>query len=147
MPSPVAHFEIYGDDPPKLAGFYKNLFGWNIDKAPEMDYWLIKTVATNAQGQPTAPGGINGGLMKRPMPDARAWLNYVSVASVDDTVKRAQGIGAQVIRPKSPVPKMGWFAILLDPEHNIFAIWQDDPKAALGSDYGRGPALAGPRLS
>jgi predicted enzyme related to lactoylglutathione lyase len=39
-------------------------------------------------------------------------------------------MGAQVMRPKSAVPKMGWFAILLDPEKNIFAIWQADPKAA-----------------
>jgi predicted enzyme related to lactoylglutathione lyase len=129
MPNPVSHFEIFGDDPTKLAGFYKGLFGWQIDKAPGMDYWMIHTVATNAQGQPTAPGGINGGMIKRPMPDARAWLNYVSVESIDNTVKQAQGMGAQVMRPKSAVPKMGWFAILLDPEKNVFAIWQADPKA------------------
>lgn len=130
MPNPVAHFEIYGDDPATLAGFYKSLFGWTIDKAPGMDYWMIRTVATDAQGHPTAPGSINGGMMKRPMPDARAWLNYVTVKSIDDTVKQAQSIGAQVARPKSAIPKMGWFAILLDPEQNIFAIWQDDPNAA-----------------
>jgi len=27
MPNPVSHFEIYGDDPVKLAGFYQGLFG------------------------------------------------------------------------------------------------------------------------
>ena len=131
MPNPVSHFEIFGDDPTKLAGFYKGLFGWKIDKAPGMDdYWMIHTVATDAQGHPSAPGSINGGMMKRPMPDARAWLNYVSVESVDNTVKQALSMGAEVMRPKSAVPKMGWFAILLDPEKNIFAIWQADPKAA-----------------
>ncbi len=129
MPNPVAHFEIYGDDPNKLSDFYKGLFGWKIDKAPGMDYWLIHTVPTDAKGMPSQPGGINGGLMKRPMPEARAWLNYVSVASIDDTVKKARSAGAQVVRPKSAVPKMGWFAILTDPEMNVFAIWQDDPKA------------------
>jgi predicted enzyme related to lactoylglutathione lyase len=49
------------------------------------------------------------------MPDARAWMNYVTVQSLDATVKQAQSMGAQVMRPKSAVPKMGWFAILLDP--------------------------------
>jgi predicted enzyme related to lactoylglutathione lyase len=44
-------------------------------------------------------------------------------------VKQATSLGAKVIRPKSPVPKMGWFAILTDPEMNGFAVWQDDPKA------------------
>jgi predicted enzyme related to lactoylglutathione lyase len=130
MPNPVAHFEIYGDDPPKLAGFYTSLFDWQIKPVPGMDYWMIGTVPTDAKGSPTQPGGINGGLMKRPMPDARTWLNYVTVQSVDATVAKAKQMGAQVVRPKSAVPKMGWFAIMTDPEMNVFAIWQDDPNAA-----------------
>jgi predicted enzyme related to lactoylglutathione lyase len=67
--------------------------------------------------------------MKRPMPEARAWLNYVTVQSIDETLAQAQKLGAMVTRPKSAVPKMGWFAILLDPEQNVFAVWQDDPNA------------------
>lgn len=42
---------------------------------------------------------------------------------------QAQSLGAMVMRPKSAVPKMGWFAVLADPEMNVFAIWQDDPAA------------------
>jgi len=129
MPNPVAHFEIYGDDPEKLAGFYRTLFGWTIDRVPGMDYWMIGTVPTDAKGMPTQPGGINGGLMKRPMPDARNWLNYVTVASIDEAIEKAQGLGATVLRPKSPVPRMGWFAVLSDPEMNVFGMWQDDPSA------------------
>ncbi len=129
MPNPVAHFEIYGDNPQKLGEFYQRLFNWKINPVPGMDYWLVHTVATNQQGAATEPGGINGGLMKRPMPDARNWINYVTVKSLDDTLKRAQGLGAKVLRPKSPVPKMGWFAVLTDPEANTFAVWQDDPNA------------------
>lgn len=129
MPNPVAHFEIYADDPPKLAGFYTDLFGWKIDPVEGMEYWLIGTVPTDERGHPTEPGGINGGMMKRPMPEARAWLNYVTVQSIDETLAKVQKLGAMVTRPKSPVPKMGWFAILLDPEHNVFAVWQDDPNA------------------
>lgn len=130
MPNPVAHFEIYGDDPAKLGNFYKGLFGWTINEVPGMEYWLIRTVPTDEKGNPTAPGGINGGLMKRPMPDARNWLNYVTVASLDETLKKAGGMGATVLRPKSAVPKMGWFAVLADPEMNVFAVWQDDPNTA-----------------
>lgn len=130
MPNPVAHFEIYGDNPEKLAGFYQGLFGWQINPVPGMEYWLIQTVPTDPQGQPTAPGGINGGLMKRPMPDSRNWLSYVTVTSIDETLKKAQSMGAAVLRPKSAVPKNGWFAVLADPEMNVFAVWQDDPNAA-----------------
>jgi len=130
MANPVAHFEIYADNPTKLSGFYQSLFGWQINKSQGMDYWTVRTVQTDAKGAPSEPGGINGGLLARPMPDApgRSWLNYVTVKSVDETLKRAQGLGAKLIR-KSSVPKMGWFAILTDPEQNSFAIWQDDPNA------------------
>jgi len=30
---------------------------------------------------------------------------------------------------KTPVPGMGWFAQLLDPDGNMFAVWQDDQNA------------------
>lgn len=129
MPNPVAHFEIYGDNPEKLAGFYEKVFGWEITAMPQMEYWLIKTVPTDAKGAPTQPGGINGGLMKRPMPDARAWCNYVTVKSLEESLKQATSHGAQILRPKSAVPKMGWFALVADPEMNVFGIWQDDANA------------------
>jgi len=129
MANPVAHFEIYGDNPSKLGEFYKNVFGWQIDAVPGMEYWMIRTVKTNEKGMPTEPGGINGGLMKRPMPDARAWLNYVTVPSLEAALKQVQGSGGRVVRPTSAVPKMGWFAIVTDPEMNVFGIWQDDQKA------------------
>ena len=29
----VTHFEIYGEDPAKLAEFYSGLFGWKLEKA------------------------------------------------------------------------------------------------------------------
>ena len=129
MPNKVAHFEIYADDPAKLSEFYKKLFDWKIEAVPGMDYWGIRTVASDAKGMPTETGSINGGMMKRPMPDARAWLNYVNVQSLDASVKQAESMGAKMMRPKSAVPKMGWFAILFDPQGNMFAMWQDDPKA------------------
>ena len=130
MPNPVAHFEIYGDNPEKLASFYQKLFNWGISATPQVEgYWLIRTVPADAQSAPTQTGGINGGLMKRPMPEARAWMNYVTVKSLDESLKQAASLGAQILRPKSAVPKMGWFAMVADPEMNVFGIWQDDPDA------------------
>ena len=130
MPNPVAHFEIYGDNPENLATFYRKLFNWDINATPQVEgHWIIKTVPTDAKGAPTQTGGINGGLMKRPMPEARAWMNYVTVKSLDESLKQAASLGAQVLRPKSAVPKTGWFAMVADPEMNVFGIWQDDPDA------------------
>ena len=126
----VVHFEIYADDPDKLVKFYTSLFDWTIERMPGMDYRLIKTVETNAKGMPLQAGGINGGILKRPAGyEGHTWINYVNVASLEAAIDRAQKLGATVMKEKSPVPGMGWFAMLTDPQGNPFAIWQTDPNA------------------
>src|SRR6476660_4751176 len=123
----VAHFEIYANDPEKLSHFYTSLFDWHVAPMPKMDYTTISTVETDAQGRASQPGGINGGLMKRPAGfNPRAWVNYVNVDSVDQAVTKAKSLGAHVSKPKSAVPGMGWFAMMTDPEGNEFAVWQAD---------------------
>ena len=126
----VVHFEIYADDPDKLVQFYTRLFDWTVERMPGMDYRLIKTVETDAKGMPSQAGGINGGILKRPAGyEGQAWINYVNVESLEVAIDRAQRFGATVMKGKSPVPGMGWFAMLTDPQGNPFAIWQMDPKA------------------
>jgi predicted enzyme related to lactoylglutathione lyase len=126
----VVHFEISADDPEKLVQFYTRLFDWTVEPMPGMDYRLIRTVETDAKGMPSQAGGINGGISKRPAGfEGRAWINYVNVESVDAAIDRAKKLGAAVMKGKTPVPGMGWFAMLTDPQGNPFAVWQMDPKA------------------
>jgi predicted enzyme related to lactoylglutathione lyase len=120
--SSVSHFEIYADEPTKLADFYHTLFGWPLDKAQVIDYWRIHT-------GPTQDSGPNGGLTRRPIPRTRSWVNYVKVASLDDVVSQAQHLGADVLLPKTAVLNTACYALLADPEGNIFAIWQAVPTA------------------
>ena len=122
MTNAVTHFEIYAEHPATLAGFYRELFGWTIDKAPGIDYYMIQTAPTEARG-------IRGGLTYRPIPEPRSWVHYVSVETLDETIESVQRLGGTVLRPKSAVPKMAWYAVVADPEGNIFAIWQPDPHA------------------
>jgi predicted enzyme related to lactoylglutathione lyase len=126
----VAHFEIYADDPDRLGNFYTSLFDWKIQSMPGSDYRLIRTVDTDDKGMATQPGGINGGMMKRPPGyDGKAWVNYVNVEHLDTSLARAQQLGAKVMRGKAAVPGMGWFAMLIDPQGNPFALWEADPSA------------------
>jgi predicted enzyme related to lactoylglutathione lyase len=146
MDHTVVHFEIPADNPERAAKFYRDLFGWEINKyqgsaAGGMDYWMVQTVPTDADGRPTRPG-VNGGLMKRMFP-GQAPVNYISVADVDDFVGKAERLGAKVLVGKQPVPGMGWFAQFTDPEGNVFAIWQTDPAAATAEAVSQGAANAG----
>jgi predicted enzyme related to lactoylglutathione lyase len=130
MKNSVAHFEIYADDTDALGRFYTSLFDWKIDPVPGMDYRFIRTVDTDAKGMPTQPGGINGGMLTRPAGYAgKAWINYVNVPSLDESVRKAQELGAKVTKGRSAVPGMGWFAMLIDPQGNEFALWQSDASA------------------
>ena len=127
----VVHFEIPASDPDKLSQFYAQLFGWNIQKMPMgegMDYYMTSTVESDEQGMPKQPGAINGGMFKRMDPNQKP-INYVNVESVDEYVAKAKSLGATVITEKMPVPGMGWFAHLMDPDGNAFGVWQVDMAA------------------
>jgi len=119
----IVHFEIPADDVEKLSKFYSELFGWKITKMPgPVDYWGIETVPVGKKGEPIRPG-VNGGMMKRQNPYHKP-VNYISVESVDEYVKKIEALGGKVLVPKTEVPGIGWWALALDPEGNQFAIMQ-----------------------
>ena len=131
MEHTIVHFEIPADDPERAAKFYRELFGWDIqkwDSAAAPEYWMVHTVPTDQKGQPTSPG-VNGGLMRR-QSSGQPPVNYVGVESVDQYTQKAKRLGAKEVMPKTAVKGMGWFAWLNDTEGNVFAIWQTDEKAA-----------------
>ncbi len=122
MTKSITHFEIYGDDPARLEAFYRELFGWQVERATGVDYWRIHLA-------PEARATIAGGLTYRPALPVRGWMQYVSVESIDASIEAARRLGAAVLREKTAVPKTAWYAVLADPEGNAFALWQPDPTA------------------
>ena len=54
----------------------------------------------------------------------------VHVDSLDHMVAEVVRLGGEVLRSKTAVPKTAWYAVVADPEGNIFAVWQPD-KAAM----------------
>jgi uncharacterized protein len=126
----VVHFEIPASDPETLSKFYADLFGWQIQRMDmgETAYYITATVETDEQGMPKERGAINGGIYARDTGEQRP-INYVNVESVDDYVARAKGLGATVAMDKMPIPGMGWFAHLTDPDGNAFGVYQDDSGA------------------
>lgn len=124
----IIHFEIPANNPEKLSEFYRNLFGWKIEKVSmgEMnDYWTIETRAGTAQNMEKSmnTAGTNGGMMKKMDANQRP-VNYVLVESIDDFSKKIQDLGGKIIIPKTPIPNMGAFAIGLDPEGNQVGLFE-----------------------
>ena len=52
------------------------------------------------------------------------WNSYVTVANVDDAVKKAQALGAKAFAPPFDVMDAGRMAVLQDPTGAVFQVWQ-----------------------
>jgi len=57
--------------------------------------------------------------------------NYVLMESVDDFSKKAEKLGGKFIVPRTPLPKMGAFAVALDPEGNAYGIYESSQTASI----------------
>ena len=111
----VVHFEIAVDDPARAEKFYRDAFGWKINKWDgPMNYWLITTGEAGEMG-------IDGALTLR-SEAAAPIVNTIGVESVDDTQKKVLAGGGKVLSPKAVIPGIGYFALCQDTEGNPFGI-------------------------
>ena len=116
-PASIVWFEIPADNPGRAKKFYNGLFGWKISPMPHMaDYNHIDTGGADASP--------DGAVMKRMCPEQQGFTNYVMVASVEKASAKVAKLGGKVHKPKTAVPGMGYFAICLDTENNVFALWE-----------------------
>ena len=126
MANAVLHFEIPADDVERATTFYQKTFGWTIKAfpmPPGEEYYSVVTRKKNAPG-------IDGGLMKRTMPD-QPFTNYINVPSIDDSLQAVQANGGTVVMPKREIgPNMGWIALFNDPENNMIGLHQAPPTPA-----------------
>jgi predicted enzyme related to lactoylglutathione lyase len=119
MAPAIVHFEIPSDNIERANKFYSDLFGWKMEKMPgPMEYWMFATSA-NSKGEQT----ISGGVIERKMSNEPITI-YIGVNSVNDYAKKVEKLGGKVIKPKTEVTGHGWFAVCMDTENNIFALWE-----------------------
>ena len=121
MPT-VQHFEIAVDEVQRAQEFYQKVFGWTMQKMtnavrPEEDYWIFETKDDDGNQ------GLSGGMMKRQSP-RQTVTNYISVSSIDEYSSKIHQSGGQVIIPKTILPDMGYIAICLDSENNMFGLFE-----------------------
>ena len=107
--------EHSSNDPVAAAEFYKGLLGWTIDETDfgEMIYRTGQVEGSSVAGIVPAQGE---------MPPA--WYSYVNVEDVELTTKAAEQAGATVVMPVTPIPEMGDFSVILDPQGAPVCIWQ-----------------------
>jgi uncharacterized protein len=128
MPT-IVHFEIPSDNIERSKKFYSDLFGWNIEKVPSdilpegVEYWGITT--KDHEGNKA----VNGGMMKRMMPEQQGITNYIDVKSVEEYSSKVEKLGGKIRMAKMAIPKMGYLAVCSDTENNTFGLWENDTTA------------------
>ena len=119
MAPTIVHFEIPADNIERANKFYTDLFGWKMEKMPgPMEYWMFATSA-NSKGEQT----MSGGVIERKMSSEPITI-YIGVNSVNDYAKKVEELGGKIIKPKTEGTGYAWFAVCMDTENNIFALWE-----------------------
>jgi uncharacterized protein len=109
--APVEYFEIPSNNIEEIKKFYSKLFKWSFEEGESKDYWLIENA------------GILGGITKRRTNEQSPTI-FVTVNSIDEMVEKSQEYDGQVLVDKHEISE-GYFAVLKDPQNNVFGIWQD----------------------
>jgi predicted enzyme related to lactoylglutathione lyase len=123
MAGRVVHFEVPYDDAERARAFYADVFGWQIQPMPELEYSFVQTGPTDDGGMPAEHGYIGGGMFQRePQVD-----RPVITIDVDDMTAALATIaehgGAAVGEPQQ-VGDMGIAAYFTDSEGNLMGLWQ-----------------------
>ena len=121
----VGYFEIQSSDTTREINFYQSVFGWQFFKEElvPIEYYRIET------------NGINGGLLKRPAETpptecgTNAFTCSVEVENFDNTAALILENGGQIAMPKFAVPNRCWQGYFIDPDNNVFGIFEVDADA------------------
>ncbi len=123
MSARVVHFEVPFDDADRARGFYRDVFDWQIQAMPEMDYTLVSTGPVSDEGMPSEPGYIGGGMMQRQAP-VNTPVITLEVDDIDAALIAIEKHGGSAIGEKMPVGEMGFAAYFNDSEGNLMGLWQ-----------------------
>ena len=119
----VIHFETPIDDPERAGAFYRAVFGWNLQKWGDVDYWPLTTGE-----EPGTRVGAEGAMVPRSQAPEGV-LVYVGVDDIDAALGRMKDAGGSVVADKTPIPGIGWSAHVRDSEGNLIGMFQSDENA------------------
>ncbi len=111
---PIVHVELSTKDREATGKFYEQLFGWKVQQIPEMNY------ATFA-AEPGPGGGFNPVTDESP---AGTVMVYIDTDDIEATLAEIVSLGGKVLREKTEIPSMGWFALFQDPDGNKLALYK-----------------------
>jgi predicted enzyme related to lactoylglutathione lyase len=127
---PVVHFEMPYDDRERIARFYRDAFGWQIQMlGPDMGNYMLATTAERDGPPEGKRGAINGGFFPR-QPDLPGQHPSVVIAVHDIAAssRKVKEAGGEVLGTPMDIPGVGLYVAFHDTERNRLSMLQ--PKMA-----------------
>ena len=124
---PVVHFEMPYENAERLAKFYTQAFGWQMQKlGKEMgDYVLAATTETDEKRMIKNPGAINGGFFpKKPDWPAQYPSVVIAVDDIKKAMKKVTDAGGKVLGEPMEIPGIGQYVAFNDTEGNRVGLLQ-----------------------
>ena len=118
MGQPVVHFEITGQDAPKLHGYYAELFGWQINADNPMNYGIV--AREDNLGDDGI--GIGGGIAQGPEGYGGHVTFYVQVPDVEAALAKAESLGGSRMMGPEEVMEGLVIGLLSDPEGHVIGV-------------------------
>lgn len=121
----IVHAEIPYEDSTRAQKFYESVFGWQITKMPDIDYFWANTAESDPDTMmPKNPGAINCGLMQKQHPEHGPTV-VIGVEAIDSHMKKIVDAGGEVVIPKMAAGEYGFYAMFTDTEGNHVALWEN----------------------
>jgi predicted enzyme related to lactoylglutathione lyase len=124
-PGALGWTELYTYDTGAASEFYAGLFGWSVGLGPSADgeeYSVFQMDGTPAAGMMA--------IKKEWGEMPPNWSIYFVVASLDDTIEKAKGMGARQVMPPTDAEGVGRFVYLQDPQGTYVAFIQLEQRPA-----------------
>jgi predicted enzyme related to lactoylglutathione lyase len=109
--------DLMTTDVDRATAFYTALLGWELEPW-EMEGQTYQMIKANDQQ--------HGGFVSLDPSHGHPshWTGYVAVEDIDATVAAARGAGATIAVEPTPIPEVGRFAVLADPQGAVISLLQ-----------------------
>lgn len=111
-------YDLMTTDIQAAIDFYTKVVGWGTQQweGSSTPYTMLMVNGAPIGGVMALPPEMIGTVPPH-------WLGYVSVPSVDDSVRQAESLGGRVLAQATDIPDVGRFAVIADPQGASIAIF------------------------
>lgn len=124
---PVVHFEMPAKDKARVAKFYTEAFGWNMQQlGAEMgNYVLAGTTEVDENQMAITRGAINGGFFEyKDEPGFTVPHVVIQVENLEESMEKVKNLGGQVNGEPMDIPGIGRYVSFEDTEENRVGMLQ-----------------------